>query len=135
MTWAYLETSALLEWALDQPRADEVAACVGGDTRLCTSHLLLLEASRVLTRLPPGLAQLAAERIATLRPRLDVVPMEPWLEAELRRPLPIEPVRTLDAIHLVTALAVRRGHEAVDFLALDVRVRENARALGFRVVP
>ena len=48
---------------------------------------------------------------------------------------PKEPVRTLDAIHLCTAMRLRPDLPALTVLTLDVRVRENALALGFQVIP
>jgi hypothetical protein len=47
----------------------------------------------------------------------------------------VEPVRTLDAIHLATAAAFRAELDAVVVCSLDQRVRLNARALGLEVSP
>jgi hypothetical protein len=55
--------------------------------------------------------------------------------AELARPFPIEPLRTLDALHLATALSARLPQERVGFLCLDNKLRDNAAALGFDVAP
>lgn len=52
-----------------------------------------------------------------------------------RRAFPIEPIRTLDAIHLATALVGRSAVGGLALLSLDERVRENGRALGFEVRP
>jgi hypothetical protein len=61
------------------------------------------------------------------------------LSAELlqgaRRSFPFEPVRTLDAIHLASALEARGEIPDLRVLSLDQRVRRNAEALGFAVVP
>ena len=46
-----------------------------------------------------------------------------------------EPVRTLDGIHLATLLVLNTAAIDVDVLSCDSRVRENAEALGFRVLP
>ena len=43
---------------------------------------------------------------------------------------PVEPVRTLDAIHLATALAFSEAFPDLAILALDRRVLANAIALG-----
>ncbi len=48
---------------------------------------------------------------------------------------PKEPVRALDAIHLATALLVGAEQPDLVMLSLDPRVRRNAEALGFRVLP
>jgi hypothetical protein len=52
-----------------------------------------------------------------------------------REPFPSEPIRTLDAVHLAAALAVRKEIPDLQVLSPDERVRTNAEALGFRVVP
>jgi hypothetical protein len=44
---------------------------------------------------------------------------------------PIEPVRTLDAIHLASALFLRQALPDLAIVSADERVRMNARALGF----
>jgi len=50
-------------------------------------------------------------------------------------PFPAEPVRTLDAIHLASALAVRSVVPGVELLSLDDRIRRAGVQLGFRVQP
>ena len=52
-----------------------------------------------------------------------------------RLPFPHEPVRSLDALHLAAALVARDIRPQLAFLSLDQRLRENAAALGFEVVP
>jgi predicted nucleic acid-binding protein len=51
------------------------------------------------------------------------------------QPFPAEPIRTLDAIHLATALQARTALPDLAILALDRRIRTCAEQLGFRVVP
>lgn len=52
-----------------------------------------------------------------------------------RRPFPWEAVRTLDAIHLASALAVRSTVPRVELLSLDDRIRRAGEQLGFRLQP
>jgi predicted nucleic acid-binding protein len=52
-----------------------------------------------------------------------------------RHPFPAEPIRTLDAIHLASALAARSIVTGVDILSLDDRIRRSAKQLGFHVRP
>ena len=49
------------------------------------------------------------------------------------RPFPVEPIRTLDALHLATAEALGDPPALVIIITRDLRVRENAAALGFPV--
>ncbi len=53
----------------------------------------------------------------------------------VRRPFPVEPIRSLDALHLSTALVVRSLVPDLHLLTLDRRVRENGAALGFELLP
>jgi predicted nucleic acid-binding protein len=61
------------------------------------------------------------------------------LDAEVteraRRPFPAEPIRTLDAIHLATAVLARSLVPDLTVLSLDERVRRSAEQMGFRVLP
>ena len=52
-----------------------------------------------------------------------------------QRAFPAEPVRTVDALHLASALLVRSATSDLTVLALDGRVRRNGRALGFALSP
>lgn len=51
------------------------------------------------------------------------------------RPFPEEPIRSLDAIHLATAVIVADAMADVALLSLDRRVRTAGARLGLRVVP
>jgi predicted nucleic acid-binding protein len=53
--------------------------------------------------------------------------------ARVRRPFPVEPIRTLDAVHLATAELLGEPPPLVTFVTRDARVRDNARALGYAV--
>jgi len=44
-------------------------------------------------------------------------------------------IRSLDAIHLASALAARENVGELELVSLDGRIRSNATALGFRVLP
>jgi hypothetical protein len=50
------------------------------------------------------------------------------------RPFPIEPIRTLDAIHLATLELLGETPQLVTVITRDDRVARNARALGYAVV-
>jgi hypothetical protein len=53
--------------------------------------------------------------------------------ARVRRPFPVEPLRTLDALHLATTEMLGEPPPLVTVVTRDVRVRENAQALGYTV--
>ena len=50
-----------------------------------------------------------------------------------RRPFPIEPIRTLDAVHLATTELLGEPPPLIVVVTRDTRVRENAEALGYAV--
>jgi hypothetical protein len=51
----------------------------------------------------------------------------------VRRPFPVEPIRTLDALHLATMELLGEPPPLITVVTRDVRVRENAEALGYTV--
>ena len=55
--------------------------------------------------------------------------------ARAREPMPADPVRTLDALHIATASVLRDGLGPITMLSLDDRVRMCAQGLGFTVLP
>ncbi|HXX28256.1 MAG TPA: hypothetical protein VEI99_07305, partial [Terriglobales bacterium] len=61
--------------------------------------------------------------------------VSPDIVERARYPFPTEPVRTLDAIHLASALAVRSAIPGVALLSLDDRIRRAGKQLGFRLRP
>jgi hypothetical protein len=52
-----------------------------------------------------------------------------------RRPFPGEPIRTLDALHLASALVAAEAVPDLALLSLDRRVRAAGLQLGFALVP
>jgi predicted nucleic acid-binding protein len=135
LAWCYVETSALLEWLLAQPDAAAVHRELELAPRLVTSALTLLEVARALGRVPDVSAASARSALQRVLPALGVAAVDLGLFELLARPFAVEPVRTLDAIHLCTAVRLRAPAERVGLLALDRRVRDSGRALGFVVRP
>lgn len=52
-----------------------------------------------------------------------------------RRPFPKEPIRTLDALHLATAMLAQSLVPDIALVSLDGRVRGSAKQLGFLLLP
>ena len=73
--------------------------------------------------------------MATAAEHWVVLGIDSEIVARSRQTFPREPVRTLDAIHLSTALRARHLVTEVQLLSLNDRVRDNAVALGFHVAP
>lgn len=65
--------------------------------------------------------------------RCHLVAVSEAILAHAGRRFPIEPIRTLDAIHLATAQVLGDDPACVTIVWRDVRVRENADVLGHPV--
>lgn len=132
----YVDSSVIVASTLDQPgalRGVRWAAAV-------SSELIVAELLRTLDRLRLA-ASTSDEELARLRREaernlatLDLVPIN---RAVLRRaggafPLP---VKTLDAIHLATALLWEEQAGEIVFLTQDRQLANAARACGLTVYP
>jgi predicted nucleic acid-binding protein len=132
----YLETSALLAWLLGEPSAAEAKMRVDTAQAVATSWLTLLEAERTLVR-GETLGVLKAAEAEKLRGLLNRSKAG-WLLMEISQEVreraaqvfPLEPVRTLDAIHLATALIFMRVFPSLELLSFDSRILRNAESLG-----
>lgn len=108
---------------------------------MLTSCLTVVECERVLIRAMA--TNLLPEAVAAERRAVLARTAEHWvifdLDAEVveraRRPFPAEPIRTLDAIHLGTAVLARSLGPDLAVLSLDERIRRSAEQMGFGVLP
>ncbi len=136
----YVESSAVLAWLLNEPGAPAVLQQLRAAERVCTSVLTGVECARALTRARQmgrlsRVEELAASQLlATAEAGWDLFAMTDAVLVRARAPLPNDPVRTLDALHLATALVLREHVGAVTILSLDDRIRVSAAALDFDVV-
>jgi predicted nucleic acid-binding protein len=137
----YAESSAVLSWLLGQTAGEEVAGVLRGADGVVACDLTLVECERVLIRAwASGIieeverADLSAT-LARAAAHWTVLRVDEEVVERARRPFPIEPVRTLDALHLACALLARTAVAGLSLLTLDQRVRENAERLGFETVP
>lgn len=137
----YAETSAVLCWLLGEAREADVRAGLGEAERVVASTLTGLECARALAR---GVAtgrlgeadELAALKLLDLAAASWVtVGMTDRVLDRARARFPHEPVRTLDALHLATALLTAQVHSDLTVLSLDDRVRANAAGLSLSVAP
>lgn len=125
--------AALLEH--DEAAITELEA----DGRRITSALTFAEAARALVRArTAGRLTTAQERAAlrglhTLERRSIVVSVTDEILTRAGRPFPVEPIRTLDAIHLATAEFLGEAPQLMTVVTRDDRIRQNARALGYMV--
>jgi predicted nucleic acid-binding protein len=137
----YVESSAVLSWLLGASGGERVAHVLRDADAIVASDLTVLECERVLIRArTSGLiteAAAADQHAALARVSLHwtLLRVDSEVLDRCRHPFPIEPVRTLDAIHLASALTARAAVPRVAMVSLDQRIRENAVRLGFDVVP
>lgn len=137
----YAESSAVLAWLLDEVSAPEVRRLLGAAGIIVASDLTLLECDRVLVR-ATTLGELTEGEAADRRAQLSAAASH-WhvlrISQEVvdrgRQPFPGEPIRTLDAIHLASALAARSAIAGLALLSLDDRIRHAAKQLGLTVAP
>ena len=137
MTLRYVESSALLSALLENDRSAIGALRAEGER--ITSALTLAEASRgivrarVAQRLTARQEQAAIRGLQTFERRCAIVAVTETVLDRAGRPFPVEPIRTLDAIHLATAELLGEPPQLVTIVTRDARVRSNAQALGYRV--
>jgi len=137
----YAESSAILSWLLGERRGATVRELLAGAELVLASELTVLECHRALLR-AVHTGRMAEGEAGDLRGRLShaslhwvLLAMDSEVLERARRPFPGEPIRTLDAIHLATALTARSAVPNVALLSLDERVRRNGAELGFQLLP
>ena len=103
--------------------------------------LTLVESDRVLIRSTVA-GQISEAEAANRRAHLsrvsghwNLVRISDEIVSRARRPFPVEPIRTLDALHLASALVVRAAEPELTMLSLDERVRDCTLALGLGLLP
>jgi hypothetical protein len=74
-------------------------------------------------------------RLATTARGWNVLPIGAAVVDRARQSFPDDAIRSLDAIHLATALVARSAIGDLVLLSLDERVRSGGTGLGFRVIP
>lgn len=108
-------------------------------TQVVTSALTLAEAGRALVRaratgrLDAADEQAAVRALRTFERRCFILDVDRAVLDRVRRPFPVEPIRTLDAVHLATLERLGEAPQVVTVVTRDDRVRSNARVLGYIV--
>ncbi len=125
MSIAYLDASAIVKLVLDEPDSLTLLRWYHESERVATSRVGVVETRRAASRRDGDPAQLAA-----VIERLEVFELDSDID---RRASAIGPssLRTLDAIHLATALSIPG---LGSFVTYDDRLAEAARNIGLPVV-
>ena len=137
----YVESSAVLAWLLGEDTATSVREVLRRAELVPASDLTLVECDRVLIR-AIATGEIDEAAAADRRAHLNAAANH-WhlwrvssdIVERAGHPFPPEPVRTLDAIHLASALAVRSAVPGLELLSLDDRVRRAGKQLGFHLRP
>jgi hypothetical protein len=135
----YLETSAILTWLFNEPKARKVEAILNSNEKIFTSVLTTMESERAIARAHRTGLLKAAERIRLVG--LFNGARTGWHHMEISRTIreqvggsfPVEPVRTLDAIHLASATVLLAAYPDLRVLSFDARIIDNCNAMGLVV--
>jgi predicted nucleic acid-binding protein len=132
----YGETSAVLAWLLGDENRLRARRIIDSADRVVTSILTLIEAKR-------GIFRAANERrvtgietsrlkgvLARTATAWELLEITPEIRIRAGEPFPVEPVRTLEAIHLATALHFGRAFPSLSVLTFDERILVNLEPLG-----
>ena len=138
----YAETSAVVSWLLDEERGDRARSHLAAAASVSTSDLTLIECDRTLRRaaFTGGLTAGESSQIQTFVDTASAHWTLHGMDAEIvhRSPagrfLGSQSGRSTPSI-LQPRWAVRNLFPDVRMLSLDERIRDNAAALGFDVVP
>ena len=137
----YAESSAVLAWLLGEERGPDVSSHLASADHVFSSELTLVECDRALYRhageghLTEGARAELSARAAIAAAHWTLFTVAEPVLTRARGPFPGGPLRTLDALHVATALEARAAVADLTVLALDQRVRRAAGAMGFEVLP
>ena len=137
----YAESSAVVAWLFHESTAAAVRKLLAHSETIVTSDLTLIECERTIIR-ASGRAGMTVRNAARRRAVLNAAAAH-WVLLRIdqavvegsRRAFPREPLRSLDAIHLASAIIARSAVPEIALLSLDDRIRANGRALGFPLLP
>jgi predicted nucleic acid-binding protein len=126
---------------LDESSAADVRRSLVAAEIIVASDLTLIECDRVMLR-AAALGELTEAEAADRRAHLtaaashwQILRIAPEIVERARQPFPGEPIRTLDAIHLASALVARTAIAGLTLLSLNDRVRKAGKKLGLDVIP
>ena len=135
----YLESSAIVRVTVE--RHPLLRARIEAARKVTTSTLMETETRRAIVRAEregriDGRQRRESEAwLGTIVRVCEIVSMDDAILARAAADFPVEPVRTLDAIHLASALHWAEAIGTLTMVSCDDRVRENAKAFGWKVLP
>lgn len=137
----YAESSAVLAWLFREAAGLRVESILANADYVFASDLTLVECDRAAQReaasgrITEATARQVAADLASYATAWETMRLLPAIIERARQRFPHEPIRSLDALHVASALHARTAHADLAFLSLDERVRRVSTALGFDVLP
>jgi predicted nucleic acid-binding protein len=137
----YAESSAVLSWLLGEKDGPIARRHLQGADIILSSHLTLVECDRALRRAVALTALVEAQattlgaRLATTARYWNILGVIPEILDRARQSFPGEPIRTLDALHIASALHARSAVTDLALLSFDDRIRKIGAGLGFPLLP
>ena len=121
----YLDSSAIVKLVVREPETADLVEVVRADPAVVSSALAVTEVIRAVTR--------SGGRAARAEAVLDGIALIPIDEGILRAAATLAPrdLRTLDAIHLASALSF--GRDLAELVTYDQRLAEAATGAGIDV--
>ncbi len=132
----YLETSALLAWLFNETAAEEAVDKMNQADLIVTSELLRVETCRALLRAERNKLITTDQYQLMLNAFMENLKgwfrmsMDLFVVDRASEGFHIEPVRSLDAIHLATALEYKKLYPELTVLSFDKRILANLQELG-----
>jgi len=136
----YLETSSLLKVLFREEGYEKIASVIENSRVILTSQVTLIEAQRAISRaLAAGALKASAAKqlegvLESHALGWNILGIIEPIQRRAGQQFPSEPVRTLDAIHLATALEFLTVYPELVVLSHDERVQSNLEPLGLRAV-
>jgi predicted nucleic acid-binding protein len=136
----YIESSSVLAWLLGESDAEEIRFVIDKAEIVATSVLTLMEAERGLIRAEKAGLLRSADRHKLkgllMKSADDWARMEitEEVQSKAKEPFFVEPIRTLDAIHLATILEFTEIIPELEVLSRDQRILVNLEPLGLKAV-
>ena len=131
----------MLSWLLAENSSGPVLPLLSNADLVIASDLTLIECDRVLIRatttkrIPEAQVSDRRALLARVSEHWTLFRVDSEIVARARQPFPQEPIRTLDAIHLATAIVARSLVPEIQLLTLDDRLRTCGSQLGFEILP
>ena len=131
----------MLAWLRGETKGRTIRSLLARADAVIASDLTLIECDRVLIR-SVALNEISEKQAVRRRVRLNaaaahwhVLRIAPEIVDRSRRRFPVEPIRTLDVLHLSSALLASSVTDDFAVLTLDERIRKNAIEMGLSIRP